>query len=231
MCINCPVTQSAAQTCWTLPIVLKQVLFIATAAQLCFWVVSWWLVGKSQEQLQPPREWSPVPCAFVALPSVGLKQRPLKKWQSWVSSPFYGDLLRISLISSCMKNFQAGSGYGTRMDISWLWKAEHEIGGIFGAVVGPRCPHYCREGHLLLEPVFRGPHSPAAGDGLMKGWLALCPYSAQFREVRTHLVLAFKALTLPREKSDLIQHLWGSCSCQEPYSFCGGKLVLAWGSF
>lgn len=53
-CECCPVTRPAAHTCWTRLIVLKQVLFTATAAQLCFCIVSRRAVGKSREQLQPP---------------------------------------------------------------------------------------------------------------------------------------------------------------------------------
>lgn len=55
-CINCPVTQFVAQTCWILPIVHKQVLFTATAAQLSFLGCFLMVGGEKPEQLQPPRE-------------------------------------------------------------------------------------------------------------------------------------------------------------------------------
>lgn len=112
--ISCPITRPAAHTCWTRHIVLKQVLFTATAAQLCFCLVS---VGKSWQKLHENEVQFLVhlwPC-----PMWGSTQRPLKRWPSWVSSPFYGDDLRLLLSSSYMKNLQVGSGCGTRMDSSW----------------------------------------------------------------------------------------------------------------
>lgn len=100
-------------------------------------------------------------------------QRPLRRWPSWVSSPFYGGYLRMSL-TSCVKNLQVRSGIGPRMVLSYCGRQRVRLERPFRALVRPRWGRAlcCREGHLQLQPVSHGPLSLAV---LMKRWLALCP--------------------------------------------------------
>lgn len=229
-CVNCPVTQFAAQTCWTLPIVLKQVLFTATAAQLCFWVVSWWLVGKSQEQLQPPREWSPVPCAFVALPSVELNTEALEEvtklsfcsflW--WPPQNITHQLLHEEF--SSWEWVWDQNGFVLAVEgRAWDWR---DLWGRGGAKVSPLLQR-------RAPPVITYLPWASLSCSWWRDERLTCPLSllSTVQRGQNILGLSLQRVNSSKGKSDLIQRVWGSCSCQEPYSFCGGNLVLAWGSF
>lgn len=119
--------------------------FTATAAQLCFWVVSWWLVGKkprtaaASERMKPQflvHLWLCLVWSYTEALEEGTKAEFL--FLSMVTSSEYHSS------APAWRIFKLGVGMGPE----WIcpgWEGRAWDWGTLGSV-GPRCPLYYREG-------------------------------------------------------------------------------------
>lgn len=124
---------------------------------------------------------------------------------------------RISLICPAWRVFKLGVGMGPEWICpgcgrqAWDWR---DLWGRGGAKVSPLLQ---RRAPPVIACLPWASLSCSWSEG-MKGWLALCPYSALFQRGQNILGLSLQRVNSSKGKSDLIQHVWGSCSCRTIFS-------------